>query len=685
MKLTKTNKLSFLLTCMFAFLLCICALFSMNTYNASAEAEENWNGITDVPDAELTMLSDEDEVVFWSNKTGATKVRYTANGSYTLNDATDIALRIKNADRQCNKPNTSGGLSYLRLKFKNSDTIWNIKNEQYILGSDGTTKLYTHFKTLAPDGTIKRTMGITNVGQFAFTANMDVTAYIPLDMIYNGNSKDAYACIMALDGYESLELEYIEFEVSTYRWDLILGDIALITTEDNATYDETVMDFTIEAQDTNCTVMPVIYDEVALKVNGVDGTVDTDGKVTATVDGVGSVSVASNKLRMFKSASLSSELSEGYGITSVITKVYNGDTLIDSVTANPLSEGYVLSGSYGFRINNPDNTEAIGMQIVKCVIEVVAAPLVKVNITGEIAGVTVAYGKVDNSETDHCVYLASGSASVLSITPQSGFTFAEAKLNGTTLTNIATEESVYTYEVTVMEEAELEIVGVGDPVDLTVEKAEGAKATVAIGDKTFAEANETYATNLRKTLTLVVAPDAGYAAKVEKVVPATEESGEATVTELVADENNAYKFTVEGAFTLRVTTSVVSYTVTYRLNNGAYAEGESNPETITVLDVVTLKTPTREDYNFLGWEIQGQEGYVTELKEISSDITVVAEWERKVVVEENSSSSTVEDSASASSDGNSSEESGCFSTVAGGVVALVSLCATVCFIKKKEN
>ena len=142
MKLTKSKRITFLLTCLFAFMLSIFGLFSMNTYNALAEAEENWNGITDVPDSELTMLSDEDEVVFWSNKTGATKVRYTATGSYKLDDVTDLAIRIKNADRQVNKPNKNAGLSYLRLKFKGSDTIWNIKNEQFIKNSTNHKKCH---------------------------------------------------------------------------------------------------------------------------------------------------------------------------------------------------------------------------------------------------------------------------------------------------------------------------------------------------------------------------------------------------------------------------------------------------------------------------------------------------------------------------------------------------------------
>ena len=114
-----------------------------------AGAEENMTAITSVPEDELVCLSNDDAAMFYSNKTGATKVRYTAAEDYALTDVTDIAVRLTNSQRQTNKSNASAGLTYYRIKFKDNDTVYNIKNEQYILGEDGTTKLYTHFKTSA--------------------------------------------------------------------------------------------------------------------------------------------------------------------------------------------------------------------------------------------------------------------------------------------------------------------------------------------------------------------------------------------------------------------------------------------------------------------------------------------------------------------------------------------------------
>ena len=45
---------------------------------------------------------------------------------YTLSNATDIAFRFKIMHRQANRPNVDTGLSYMRIKFVGSDTVWGI-------------------------------------------------------------------------------------------------------------------------------------------------------------------------------------------------------------------------------------------------------------------------------------------------------------------------------------------------------------------------------------------------------------------------------------------------------------------------------------------------------------------------------------------------------------------------------
>lgn len=682
MKTNNAKRVSLLLTCALALTFCLGVFFVGNAVKVSA-AEENMKYITAIPDSELELLSDENQVWFWSTKTGTGNVRYTPTGSYTLENVTDLAFRMKNANRQTNKPNKSNGLCAMYIKFKGNDTIWHLTHEQTILASDGKTKLYSHFKTIAPDGTIKRTLGNTAASQFAIPANFDGTVYFPLWAFFNGASIAEEDCLTSLENYQSLELEYIDFGVSCHRWDMILGDIAFAKTTDNQNWTYEVMNFdkaVKEGSEALITLRTDVYDQVALKVNGVEGAKNADGSITANVEGIGSVSTPVSTLQMFKQATVTTDLKEGYGITNVIAKFYNaqGEELTDA-SASLLSSGYSLGGKFNLRTNNPDNTALVGLDPVTCELDITVAPLVKVNVTGESSGVTVAYGSMDSSAGDNTIYLASGSASTLTVTPKTGFTFVEAKLNNEVLENTATEEGKFTYNVTVTENATLEIVGVGDEVTLTVEKTEGAKATVVIGDKTFASASETYVSNLRKVLTVNVSTEAGYMAKLEKVVASAEEGGEATVTTLVEKSAGVYEVEIDGAFTLRVSTEIVNYTVTYRLNNGQMQNGETNPETITVLDSVVLYVPVREGYEFKGWKIQGNDAYVTKLENISENITVVAEWER-VATQPDSSNTSEKPSTS-----EPTENKGCLGSISGisAFVALLGV-AVVCF-KKKEN
>lgn len=694
MKLRLKNKVLALLTGALALLLGFAAIFAGKTIAASAE--ENTAGLTAVPDDKLVQLSDESETMFYSLKTGATVVRYTpaADKSYTLENVSDIAMRLKNGGRQCNTSNTNNGLTYIQFKFKGNDTVWNIKNESFIYATDGTTKLYTHYTFLRANGTISKLVGTANAAattpekgaMLSYqkpSNNFDGTLYIPLTMIYNDNGQTDADRITAVDGYEDLELEYIEFEVSTYRYDLVVGDIATI---DGTTYEPTVMELTKELKDDNSMLLTDLYDDATIKVNGQEG-VKENGKVTATVDGIGSVTLSSDKVRFFKTASVSSELNEGYGITNVITKLYNDDAELTAYTKNPLSTGYVYSGEYDVRsvAKTSDVTQEVATP-VQCVIEVTVAPLVKLNVTGENTGVTVSYGTIDTSATDNRIYLANNSGSTISVVPNTGFSFVEAKLNGEPLTNESATVGEYIYTVKITAESELEIIGTGDPVDLTVEKAAGLKATVAIGEKTFADDSETYSTFYRETLSLIVTPTAGYAAKVEKVVLAETDGEAPTVTELTADGDNVYKVYVDGGFTLRVSTSIVTYTVTYRLNGGAYATGESNPETITVLDSVTLKNVTKSGYTFLGWKIQGQGGYVTELKNVAENITVVAEWERQAAADESDGNNENNEKTDDNANDEKKTTSGCGSSLVGGTSALaLAIGAAVVAGKKRRK
>jgi uncharacterized repeat protein (TIGR02543 family) len=57
-----------------------------------------------------------------------------------------------------------------------------------------------------------------------------------------------------------------------------------------------------------------------------------------------------------------------------------------------------------------------------------------------------------------------------------------------------------------------------------------------------------------------------------------------------------------GARSYTATWTPITYTITYDLAGGTLATGESNPATYTIeSEAITLKNPTREGYDFIGW------------------------------------------------------------------------------------
>lgn len=146
---------------------------------------------------------------------------------------------------------------------------------------------------------------------------------------------------------------------------------------------------------------------------------------------------------------------------------------------------------------------------------------------------------------------------------------------------------------------------------------------------------------------------------------------------------------MDGAFTLKVTFDVVTYNITYRLNSGEYASGESNPATITYFDTVALKDVSREGYDFLGWRIEGSDAYVAELKEISSDITLIAVFELQTVEPDPDDSTDSTDSAdptdSAQSGGGTSDVGGCGSSLGLGIVGIGGAAIALALAKKRSR
>lgn len=76
-------------------------------------------------------------------------------------------------------------------------------------------------------------------------------------------------------------------------------------------------------------------------------------------------------------------------------------------------------------------------------------------------------------------------------------------------------------------------------------------------------------------------------------------------------------------------TPVTEYTVTYDANDGTVSPTSQKVDGGTVLN--TFPTPTRDGYDFDGWQVNGEGEYVTSVT-VNSDITLVAHWTEAPVI-----------------------------------------------------
>jgi uncharacterized repeat protein (TIGR02543 family) len=102
-----------------------------------------------------------------------------------------------------------------------------------------------------------------------------------------------------------------------------------------------------------------------------------------------------------------------------------------------------------------------------------------------------------------------------------------------------------------------------------------------------------------------------------------------------SDGTNTYTadagYTVTGDVTLTAQWEAIKYTVTYDANGGSVA---STSETVNAGETVTLPTPTRTGYRFLGWYTAASNG--SKVGDAGAnyaptgDITLYAQWEQKM-------------------------------------------------------
>lgn len=187
---------------------------------------------TTVPESELEQLSMENGTIVYTTGTGTKTVQFKptaeSGDDYSLANATDLAIRFKVLNRQSNRPNSGSGLSWVRIKFAESDTVWGVTKED----------LRFTFVDAADDevGTVRISNGGNNAvgGQLNVSVRTDGTVYIPLTQIRDGNQPDALGNRLTdTAGYQDLTVEYIEFTYSAHRWNWAFGDIALIRQAEN--------------------------------------------------------------------------------------------------------------------------------------------------------------------------------------------------------------------------------------------------------------------------------------------------------------------------------------------------------------------------------------------------------------------------------------------------------------------
>ena len=114
-----------------------------------------------------------------------------------------------------------------------------------------------------------------------------------------------------------------------------------------------------------------------------------------------------------------------------------------------------------------------------------------------------------------------------------------------------------------------------------------------------------------------------------------------TVGETSTEYDLGAAFDVDADVTLYPRWTATSYSITYELNEGELPEGVSNPAEYTVESAVTLPTPTKNGFEFVGWyDKEGDDGKLVEkiANGSTGNITLYAKWkiiEYKIVYHTN--------------------------------------------------
>ena len=609
-----------------------------------------------VPEASMVNLAwDEESGYTYVTDTANTVVKYVVNEAEGINNkltnATDLAIRVYESYSQQNRPNNGNGLCWVRVKFKESDTVYSI------------SKAVINIPMMTENG--KKMMLVSNGGnnnlggQLNFAPGSDGTIYIPLDQLKDGKGLEGEGLgnsLTSVDGYQNYTLEYVEYTFSANRYEWAFGPIAIVRQADN--------NVTIEKQsitgscltDKQTLYKGMIYDKANFKVNNIAATKESDGLWSVELPNIGKVEFPYDETKgVYAFSPVRAKLiADGYGITGVSVKLHDQTAEGASnwtLQLETYNKGYFMEGEIplrkGFRsiMNDRRNGGSTVWASQEFDVELTVSKLVKVDVVNgenapikynnDLYNVVAKNGKpilVDDS-TDGVLYLKQSEAAALEIAPKSGFVYRGYK--------VGTEEAVETaptkFNLELANDTTLEVLGIGEEVTLKAEAGEhGTIQITGLADGSFTS-------NIFATVTVGVTPETGYKATAKAIytTPAATEGAEPVVEEVALEANE------QGNFTLKVTDKcktaeckisvsfeVIEYTITYRLNNGEYAEGESNPTTVTYFDNVTLKNVSKDGYDFVGWRAEGSTELITSLQNVNSDMTIIAVFEIHEVPDE---------------------------------------------------
>lgn len=685
-------------------------------YSSEVVAGATTSVETTVPETALVDLGWDEESVYVYNKgTANPAIRFTVGGEtdYTLANATDLAFRFHVSYSQYNRPNFGNGLSWVRVKFKGNDTVY------------GITKADVYLPLVGEDGSVSRVRvsnGGNNAvgGQINAAPGTDGTMYLPLSELRDGNqTAEIGNAVTDVENYQSFAIEYVEYTFSGSRYDFAFGPIAIVRQE-NGTVTRDKLPATASTTASTVTLCKgALYDKATVTVNGVTAQSDGKGSYVATLPDGGTFTYEYSEDRgVYAFDPLSVKLdAEGYGITNA--KVYVGDSYDETNdwSINYCTAGYFKEGEiplrWGFR-SLMDIRRGVAPALVyeaqDFKVDITVSALTKLTVDEEHVQIAykndlynvVAKGgsplSVDSTKGDGTVYVKTNETTNLTVTYDDKFVFRGLELDGTELTGTENADGSYTFSVKVTADGVLTVLGLGETASVAVTVGEtGGSVTI---DGAAVPEDGIVATNVYKTLRILPSPEAGYQAEVKVIhtIGSEEEGGEPAKQEetLAADEDGVYAYVVDGDFEISVSFSVATYAITYRLNSGVYASGESNPETITYFDVVALKNVSRDGYDFKGWRLEGGSEYVTELKNVSGDITLIAVFELQEVPDTSEDPGTSADSGTSEdtgaseasgAEGGGSTSGGCGSSVTfgAGMFCLLTVCGAIVLRGKKRD